>query len=353
MTIVSRVLDSHRLRHRKQLKKMKAIIIFGLLFAVVYCHPVKRSASSSESSEEQAVAKPSLPGFDKGPASPPKAAPAQDLKAAAIAAASDEDTDDSDEVEDKNTESDTEGDSADSADSADTQDTDTDDSSESAESGETEATTIPAVTVEPTLSPIIDNGRGDSMGYPGDYKKTIIYVDANDIEKIPSPYKSYGPDKTEDLNSISMKTSHFDGQEANDVEKHLKVYKALQVHNEVLEEDTSTPEEESQGLEAASRTEDEGPSAKQASLGSEESAPAEEDSEGASASDANGESASASTSQETEESDSSKSSEEATATPGAADAESDSSQSSESQEDDSAEQAVETTTDVPDVIIAK
>ncbi|KAL6472827.1 hypothetical protein MHYP_G00190150 [Metynnis hypsauchen] len=328
--------------HRKHLKKMKAVIIFGLLFAVVYCHPVKRSASSSESSEEQAVAKPLLPVLDKGPASPPKAAPAQDLKAAAVAAASDEDTDDSDEAEDKNTESDTEGDSADSAD---TQDTDTDDSSESAESGENEATTVPPVTVEPTLGPIIDNGRGDSMGYPSDYKKTIIYVDANDIEKIPSPYKSYGPDKTEDLNSMSMKTSHFDGQEANDVEKHLKVYKALQVHNEVLEEDTSTPEEESQGLEAASRTEDEGPSAKQASLGSEESA---------SASDANGESASASASQEeTEESDSSKSSEEATATPGAADTESDSSQSSESQEDDSAEQAMETTTDVPDVIIAK
>ncbi|XP_017555689.2 osteopontin [Pygocentrus nattereri] len=324
---------------------MKAVMIFGLLFAVVYCRPVKRSASSSESSEEQAVAKLPLPVLDKGPADPLKAAPAQDLKAAVVAAASDEDTDDSDETEDKNTESDTEGDSADSADTQDTQDTYTDDSSESAESGETEATTVPPVTVEPTLDPIIDNGRGDSMGYPSDYKKTIIYVDANDIEKIPFPYKSNGPDKTDDLNSISMKTSHFDGQEANDVEKHLKVYKALQVHNEVLEEDTSTPEEESQGLEVASRTEDEGPSAKQASLGSEESA---------SASDANGESASASASQEeTEESDSSKSSEEATATPGAADTENDSSQSSESQEDDSAEQAMETTTDVPDVIIAK
>ncbi|XP_036450831.1 osteopontin [Colossoma macropomum] len=319
---------------------MKAVIIFGLLFAVVYCHPVKRSASSSESSEEQAVAQPPLQVLDKGPANPPEAVPAQDLKAAAVAAvASDEDTDDSDEAEDKNTESDTEGDSADSAD---TQDTDTDDSSESAESGETEATTVPPVTVEPTLNPVIDNGRGDSMGYPSDYKKTIIYMDANDVEKIPSSYKSYGPDKTEDLNNISVKTSHFDGQEANDVEKHLKVYKALQVHNEVLEEDTSTPEE------------DEVPSAKQASLGSEGSAPAEEEIEGASASDASGESASASASQEQkEEANSSKSSEEATATPGTAGADNDSSQSSESQEDDSAEQAVEATTDVPDVIIAK
>lgn len=104
------------------------------------------------------------------------------------------------------------------------QDTDESDS-DSAESGETEATTVPPATVEPTVDPNINNGRGDNMGYPSDYKKTIIYVDANDIEKIPSPYKYYGPDKTEDVNIISKKTALEDVREANDAEKHLKVHK--------------------------------------------------------------------------------------------------------------------------------
>uniref|UniRef100_A0A8B9K713 Secreted phosphoprotein 1 n=1 Tax=Astyanax mexicanus TaxID=7994 RepID=A0A8B9K713_ASTMX len=216
---------------------MKAAIVFVLLFAIVYCRPLKRSVSSSESSEEQAAAKPAPPILRKAPAKAVQAVevvPAQAVKAApeapadpeAAAAAASSDEDDSDEAEDTNTPSDTEDDSADSADSVDTQDTD---SSESAESGETEATTTPPFTEEPTLGPIINDGRGDNMGYPSDYKKTIIYVDANEIEKIPSPYKSYVPEHIEGLNTISKKTSHYDGQEANDVEKHLKVYKVNKV----------------------------------------------------------------------------------------------------------------------------
>ncbi|KAK1800560.1 hypothetical protein P4O66_005773 [Electrophorus voltai] len=236
-------------------------------------------------------------------------------------------------------------------DSVDTQEDDTD-SSESAETTETEATSAPPLTMEPTQTPAVDSGRGDSMGYPVDYKKTIIYMDG--IEKGPSHYQTYGSNKIDGKNNISKKTPLYDGQDANNVEKHLKVYKALQVNNEVLEEEMSTPEE-TQGLEATRGIEDEEPSNKQADLngnGASPPKPEESKSDGASASSTNSESASGSTSQEEEmeeESDSNPSSKEFTAATGAAD-ESDSSQSSESQESDSAEQTVEATSESPDVI---
>ncbi|KAL0182013.1 hypothetical protein M9458_021388, partial [Cirrhinus mrigala] len=79
------------------------------------------------------------------------------------------------------------------------------------------ATTAVPSTAEPSLDPIINTGRGDSMGYPSDYKKAIVYVDANDVEKIPSPYKSYSSD--------NKKTSANDDQSINDVEKEIKLYK--------------------------------------------------------------------------------------------------------------------------------
>lgn len=128
---------------------------------------------------------------------------------------------------------------------------------------------------------------------------------------------------------------------------------ALQVHSDLLEEDTSTPDEESQGL-------DQEPSPRQASLPAEEGAstsdattsesessstPEEEEDEEENTSSA---SDSASPSQESEDEES-ESSEEATATPGAADSDSD------SDESDSDEQAAEpeTPTDMPVVITAK
>ncbi|XP_076875741.1 osteopontin [Brachyhypopomus gauderio] len=310
---------------------MKAVIVFMLLFTIVYCHPVKRSASSSESSEEQTVVKRPPLLLQKAPAKPAQAAPVQAMKATGL----DENTDDSDEDEEADTDSDTEG--------TDTEDADTD-SSESEETAVTETTSAPPATVDPTQAPVVDNGRGDSMGYPVDYKKTIIYVD--DTGKEPSYYKTYGSDPMEGKNSFSKKTPVHDGQYANDVEKHLKVHKALQVHNEVLEGDTSTPEE-SQGLEATSGLEYEDPSNRQ---GASPGEPLENDGasagEGASASAS--ESASASASQEeTEESD--RSSEEVTATPGAVD----DSESLESQESDSDERTAEVTSESPDVVIAK
>ncbi|KAI2660070.1 Dentin matrix acidic phosphoprotein 1 [Labeo rohita] len=306
---------------------MKTVIVLTLLIATVFCLPVKRTASSSESSEE-------LP--------PPILRKAADVMFQAeptqtAAAESNESTDSADDTEDADEESETD----------EKEENDTD-SSES-ESGETATTAVPS-TAEPSLDPIINTGRGDSMGYPSDYKKAIVYVDANDVEKIPSPYKSYSSDKLGGLTFVSKKTSAYDDQSINDVEKEIKLYKALQVHDTLLEDEgTSTPEVENME-----------PNDRQAPLGNQEVVPtdnqdatAESNSEGASAGDTSSDSASASASQEQteEESDSSPSSEETTATPGAADSDDDSSQSTESQESNSDEETAQTTDAT--VIIAK
>ncbi|XP_016391667.1 osteopontin [Sinocyclocheilus rhinocerous] len=312
---------------------MKTVIVLTLLIATVFCLPVKRSASSSESSEELVVAQRPPPILRKAAAVMFKAEPTQTTPAE-----SNESTESADDSEDADEESET---------VENEKENDTD-SSES-ESGESATAVVPS-TVEPSLDPIINTGRGDSMGYPSDYKKTIVHVYSNDFEKIPSPYKSYSSDKLGGLTFVSKKSSAYDDQSINDVEKEIKLYKALQVHDTLLEEDdTSTPEVENME-----------PNDRQAALGSQEIVPtgnqdatAESDSEGASAGDAPNDSASASASQEQneEESDSSPSSEETTATPGAADSEDDSSQSTESQESDSDEETTQTTDAT--VIIAK
>ncbi|XP_016084916.1 dentin sialophosphoprotein-like isoform X1 [Sinocyclocheilus grahami] len=309
---------------------MKTVIVLTLLIATVFCLPVKRSASSSESSEELVVVQRPPPILQKAAAVMFKAEPTQTTPAE-----SNESTDSADDSEDADEESETD----------EREDENDTDSSES-ESGESAITVVPS-TVEPSLDPIINTGRGDSMGYPSDYKKNIVYVDANNFEKLPSPYKSYSSDKLGGLTFVSKKSSD---QSINDVEKEIKLYKALQVHDTLLEEeDTSTPEV--QNME---------PNDRQVALGSQDIVPtgnqdatAESDSEGASAGDTPNDSTSASASQEQneEESDSSPSSEETTATPGAADSEDDSSQSTESQESDSDEETTQTTDAT--VIIAK
>ncbi|XP_058645386.1 osteopontin [Onychostoma macrolepis] len=312
---------------------MKTVIVLTLLIATVFCLPVKRSASSSESSEEMLVAQRPPPILRKAAAVMFKAEPTQTTPAE-----SNESTDSADDSEDADEESETDENE---------EEIETD-SSES-ESGESATTVVPS-TVEPSLDPIINTGRGDSMGYPSDYKKSIVYVDANDFAKIPSPYKSYSSEKLGGLTFVSKKSSAYDEQSINDVEKEIKLYKALQVHDAPLEEDdTSTPEVENME-----------PNDRQAALGSQEIVPtgnqdatAESGSEGSSAGDTPNNSASASASQEQneEESDSSLSSEETTTTPGAADSENDSSQSTESQESDSDEETTQTTDAT--VIIAK
>ncbi|XP_059400612.1 dentin sialophosphoprotein-like [Carassius carassius] len=313
------------MRRRVSCTKMKTVFVLTLLIATAFCLPVKRSASSSESSEELVVVQQPPPGLEKAAAVMFKAEPTQTTPVD-----SNESTDSADDSEDADEESETD-------EKEDENDTDTSES----ESGETAITVVPS-TVEPSLDPIINTGRGDSLDYPSDYKKNIVYVDANNFEKIPSPYKSYSSDKLGGLTFVSKKS--FD-QSINDVEKEFKLYKALQVHDTPLEEDTSTPDAENME-----------PNDGQAALGSREIVPtgnkdatAESDSEGASAGDTPSNSASTSASQEQseEKSDSSPSSEETTATPGAADTE----ESTESQESDSSEETTQTTDAT--IIIAK
>ncbi|KAM4635252.1 osteopontin isoform 2-T2 [Polymixia lowei] len=364
---------------------MKVAIVFVLLFATVLCRPARQvSSSSSESSEE--VVKPAQALNKQADVQPEiEAAPVQNIVAAA-ATGSDESSESSDEdtaaapseviADNTNTASDTASvnsqDSDDDSDDTDETDTDEDESSDSSESGESStpspATAGPVVVVtdepavETTVQPITptivtDQGRGDSLGSPSDYK-SIIYVEEKSYQKIPSPYKSY------EMVDTGKKTA-YDMADGNEVEKTLKVYKvqALQVHD-LLEEDTSTPEVESQGLDAASGTsqdqeatprqaalpeeEEESASASDATTSESSSATEEEEEEEESASTA---SDSASASQESEDEES-QSSEEATATPGAADSDSDETDSSESDSDEEGA-GPDITTDMPVVITAK
>ncbi|XP_029300844.1 osteopontin isoform X2 [Cottoperca gobio] len=370
---------------------MKVAVVFILLFATVLCRPARKVSVSSSESSEEVVRRPAAQPLRKQAVPEYRAAPVQNVEAAATAN-SDESTESSDEdeqaaadapVEIKADSTDTtsspdttsvssqDSEDSDDDDDDDAEETEEDESSDSSESGESStpapSTATPmVVTEEPlaetTAEPIVpsivtdtDAGRGDSLGrYPSDYK-SIVYVEDKSYHKVPLPYKSY------EFIGTGKKMA-YDMTEGNEVDKSLKMYKvqALQVHSDILEEDTSTPEVESQGLDASSGiSQDQDLSTRQASLPEEE--------ESASASDASAsessstpveeeedESASTgsdstSTSQESEDEDS-QSSEEATATPGAADSESDESTEKDSDEDGP---GPETTTDMPVVITAK
>ncbi len=56
-------------------------------------------------------------------------------------------------------------------------------------------------------------------------KKTLSTWTENDFAKIPSPYKSYSSDKLGGLTFVSKKSSAYDDQSINDVEKEFKLYK--------------------------------------------------------------------------------------------------------------------------------
>ncbi|KAL6097167.1 uncharacterized protein ACO6RY_06322 [Pungitius sinensis] len=347
---------------------MKVALVFVLLFATVLCRPARKvSVSSSESSEEVNRRPAAQPLSQKAAEVPQyREAPAEN-----VAVGSDESTDASDEdeaaagdveeVTDPTSSSDTASDNQDSEDSDDddvdddddaeeseTEDDDTSESSESGESSTPAPATVEPVTVTddslseftdgpilPTIVTDTDAARGDSLGaYPSDHK-SIVYVEDKSYHKVPSPYKSY-----EFMGKGKKMAS--DMTEGNEVDNSLKVFKVLQVHNNLLEEDTSTPEVESQSLDAS---QDQDISPRQGSL------PEEEDSTG-NASPSESESSSTpedeekqneSTSQESE-AENSQSNEET------ADSESDESAGSDSDEDGA---GLDTTTDLPAVLTAK
>ncbi|XP_038844751.1 dentin sialophosphoprotein-like [Salvelinus namaycush] len=359
---------------------MKAAIVFVLLFATVLGRPAIRSPSNSPESSEELV-KPA-PVLGIAPAELTEVAPVQNGDTATTSdESSDEDeTEGADPTSDPTSDSTASTDSTDSADSADSNESkdsadsaDSDDTNESSESEEADTTAAPPTaepTVEPTMAtteaPIYDDGRGDSMGYPSDYKKSIIYVDTNNIEKGPSSYKAYG--KMDEGLYAGKKVSVYDTGLGNEIEKTMTGFKALQVHD-LMEEDTSTPDVESQVLDASSGKAEE-PSLRQAhvDVASQDRTPSESpesqkakslesdatsERTSSASSDGNSESTSTSASNET---DSSNSSEEATARPGAADSDSAESNESHDSDSDSAEEAATVatiTTDAPVVITAK
>ncbi|XP_013883910.1 osteopontin isoform X3 [Austrofundulus limnaeus] len=358
---------------------MKVAIVFVLLFATVLCRPAKKISDSGSDSSEEVVRRPAAPAVRKQTLVAPKHRPAPVKKVqkvvAAPAAGSDESTETSEENQgvepvkelvkfkavnaDPNppTEAppvnneDSEGEDDDDDDhegeeKEDEEDESTDSDSESGESSTPAPGTLspaivteeplPETTMEPILPTIVtdtDAGRGDSLGgYPGDYK-SVMYVEEKSYHKVPVSYKSY------EVVGKEKKTG-YDMTEGNEVEKLPKVYK-VQIQPDLLEEDTSTPEVESQGLDVSSGTsQDQDMSARQAPLPEEASAtiessstPEEEEEESASAES---------------EDEESQSSEEATATPGAADDDSD--ESDESEEEGA---GPDVTTDMPAVVTAK
>lgn len=374
---------------------MKVAVVFVLLFASVLCRPARKvSESDSDSSEEVQVRRPAPQAIRRQQIvlSKSRAAPVQNVVAPAKAG-SDESEDNSDEVEEAPaaevlaevkaaaalpavTGSVASEDSEDSEDSDDDdqeeEESETEEEEESdSESGEsstpvpvtvtpTPGTVEPETTqdyVEPTIVTDPDAGRGDSLGaYPDDYK-SIIYAEEKSYHKAPNPYKSY---------EIVGKKVVYDMSKGNEVEKSPKVYKAqgFQIHSDVVEEDTSTPEVETQGLDASSGTsQDQDVTARQAAVPAEEestssgaptanesessSTPEEEEEEGDASSPSESDSASAES-----EDEEAQSSEEAAATPGAAD--------SDSEEDDSVEgdsdeegPGPDATTEMPVVVTAK
>uniref|UniRef100_A0A667XDN9 Secreted phosphoprotein 1 n=1 Tax=Myripristis murdjan TaxID=586833 RepID=A0A667XDN9_9TELE len=356
---------------------MKVAVVFVLLFATVLCRPVSFLKCEMNTRVKQIQVLVLFPPVESvyfagcvslqqavaGTPSEVTAAGSDTTSTSDSASVNSQDSEDSDDSDDKDD------------DETEESETEEDESSDSSESGESStpspATLAPVVvtdepvletTVEPITPTIVtDPARGDSMGsYPGEYK-SIIYVEDKSYQKMPSPYKSY------EFVGAGKKMA-YDMTDGNEVEKTLTVYKALQVHNDLLEEDTSTPEVESQGLDASSGTsqdqevdprqaalpqEEESASASDATTSEGESSSATQEEEDDESTSTASDSDSASASEESEDEDS-QSSEEAgaTATPGTSDSDSDETDSSESDSDEDAA-ATDATTDAPVVITAK
>ncbi|KAK7896042.1 hypothetical protein WMY93_021367 [Mugilogobius chulae] len=419
--------------------RMKLPLLIALLVTAVLCRPARKVSVSSSESSEEVVRRPS-PALrrqsaqvslsqssslqrvsvssnsdDSGEASEEqqavvdlpeqlKSAPLSVSDSVSATASTSASTQSPDSEDSEDSDEDDEDDEKDEDDDTDESETE-EEESESSESGE--ASTVSTATVSPVIvtedvstttfveeitpdaiNPTIitddtaDSGRGDSLGaYPSDYK-TIVYVEDKSYHKLPETHKSWDY-------SSSKKSAGYEPAYGNEVHKAFKIYKGVQVHHELLEEDTSTPEVENQSLDTpsglpqdvsprqtsldldssldsksvstsessgtsdSSGTAEEEEQAKADSISSDSSSSTPEDSASTPEDSASTPEDSASTSEESPEGESlSQSSEEATATPGAADSQSDESDSDESQSDEDAV-LPELTTDLPVVITAK
>uniref|UniRef100_W5N423 Secreted phosphoprotein 1 n=1 Tax=Lepisosteus oculatus TaxID=7918 RepID=W5N423_LEPOC len=243
---------------------MKTSFLLFFLLGTVYCLPMRRSFSrmKQDSSEEQQVGSLSFCTHDTlqqrcVESSTSKAynyrnQAQKQLKAQSIVlqtpqkpeVASNESadtTDSTDTDEDNVSENDTE-------------EADESDESDSAEDLTTAGTFTaePPFTSEPTVPPFVPTGRGDARGdsigyYDDSYRKSMEYLKSNKIEKGPMYYDAEKMEKSGKQKPI--KSLHTNIEE-NAIEKDLKVFKALRMTDDLLDEDTSTPEVESQGLDA-------------------------------------------------------------------------------------------------------
>uniref|UniRef100_H3BWC1 Secreted phosphoprotein 1 n=1 Tax=Tetraodon nigroviridis TaxID=99883 RepID=H3BWC1_TETNG len=251
---------------------MRVAIIFVLLFATVLCRPARKVSDSSESSEEVVKRRPAVSASrQKTSAVSRNISPVQNVPAVAPSDESTETSEEDDEEaaqapeEVKSDVTDSFSDTASVDSNASAQylchqesDEDEDDSDLDELSTPAPATASPEdFTEEPvaetTAEPFTDNGRGDSIGgYPGDYK-SIIYFEDKSYHKIPGPYKSY------EYVDTGKKTG-YDMNHGNDVEKSMQVYKTFPVHSYLVEDDTSTPEVDNQGMDiSSSKSQDQGP----------------------------------------------------------------------------------------------
>ncbi|KAJ0012381.1 hypothetical protein NQD34_016715 [Periophthalmus magnuspinnatus] len=372
---------------------MKVPLLIALLITTVLCRPARKVTPSSSESSEEARRPTATLGGQVALVSLSQSASVQHVS---VSSNSDESSDASEEqvaadvavqvksasvsdsVSAMASASTQSPESEDSDDDNDDDDDDTEESeteeSESSESGEastvstatespvivtddvTTATIVENITPDPIDPTIVtddtaDSGRGDSLGsYPSEYK-SIVYVEDKSYHKVPEPHKSW---------DYTSKKSTYEPEYGNEVHKAFKVYKGVQVHQELLEGDTSTPEVESQDLSPrqasldtevsqSSSSDSVSDSTSDSSRTTEEDGQAKADSISSDSTSTHEESAS--TSDESPEGESlSQSSEEATPTPGAADSQSDESKESQSEED---AQQPEITTDLPMVVTAK
>lgn len=392
--------------------------MFVLLFTTVLCRPARKVSDSSSESSEEVVRRPaaalrkqatlfpqshlssvqqisastssddSIKGSDEeaGPEAPVEiksdsvsaslsTSEGTDSSVSATASSSTTSEDRNDSNEDNEDDGDDDDDDKDNREDSETEEEDSNSSESSENSTASTATVSPVIVIEDNTPAIVteetasdpieptivtdnsaDTGRGDSLGsYPSEYK-SIVYVEDKSYHKMPDAHKSW---------DYSNKKSIKAPTDGNEVHKTFKVYKALQVNQELLEDDTSTPEVDTQGLDnSLGSSQDLSP--RQASLpeedstgtsdnmsdGSSDSSGTTEEEEGRQAkAEGTEESVSTSVSEESEDEES-QSSEEATATPGAADSNSDESDSGESDSNEDALQ-LDIATDMPVVVTAK
>ncbi|XP_041081764.1 lisH domain-containing protein C1711.05-like [Polyodon spathula] len=171
--------------------------------------------------------------------------------------------------EEQESESASEDNSPSSESSKQTKDSKSDKSSDSDDSDETDENSDESTEISTTAEPATlyvfttASARGDNLGNNIIfYKKTAKFVNSNKIYKGLDPYKFHKTDKAaESLNLVSKSRSggkniapSFSSKDAKSEEKVLggKLSKAIHVTGDLVDEDSSTPEVESQGLDSLS-----------------------------------------------------------------------------------------------------